>query len=142
VPIAIHFSNEVATPGGPPKIVGNVMFLVATLTSDITIDIDGTPTYTGTVDVTREVLLVLKDGGGDMLVKDYNVFNIDGEEGTFVGQSVLRMKAYDFISGTSERAKNHVLLQGTGVFKGQTINAGHNWVPPGPVTWTGYWLKK
>ena len=140
-PIAIYFSNEAVTPDYPrTKIVGNVMFLYATLTYDITIDIVGTSTsYTGTVDVMREVLMVLKEGGSYALVKDDNVFNIDGQDGTFVGQSVLRIK--DFMT-INELGKTHALLKGTEVFEGQTINAGHDWAPSEDVTWTGYWLKR
>jgi hypothetical protein len=64
--------------------------------------------------------------------------------GTFEGQAIIVLQDYTIVEGVPDyvRGKAHALLQGTGAFEGQTINAGHKWVPFGPITWSGFLLEK
>ena len=143
VPITIHFSNQVQTLTDE-KITGNVIHRVADVTYDIAIDVDGVLNYyTGTAVALRNILVVPREVGVDLVIKDDYVFMIDG--GTFEGSAVIVLKGYIAPTATSppdyERGKAHALLQGPDAFDGQTINAGHHWLPFGPITWTGYLLK-
>jgi hypothetical protein len=141
VPITIHLTTVSNIPVSD-KITGNVIHRVADVLYDIAIDVDGVPTYTGTLVVTRNVLIMPREGGAKLILRDDNVMTINGIDGTFEGQSVIVIEGYDLSAiPPYERGKNHNLLQGTGDLEGQTINSGHHWVPAGPITWYGYWLK-
>ena len=141
VPVTIYFSNQVAT-NIVDTTTGNVVHRVADITYDISVDVDGVPTYTGTAIAERNVLMIPRGAGVfDMILSDDYIMSFDGQDGTFEGQAVIVLKDYAPATPTYEAGKAHALLQGTGVFDGQTINAGHHWVPFGPITWNGYLLK-
>jgi len=141
VPIIIHFSNQVG-PILEEKITGNVIHRFLDVEYDIAIDVADVPTYTGKAYASRKVLIIPREVGVDLVIQDDYVFEIDGEEGTFEGSAVIVLKGYLAPTATSppdyERGKAHALLQGTDAFDGQTINAGHHWIPFGPITWWGY----
>ena len=144
VPITIHFANQQTTYTSE-EITGNVIHRTADVTYDIAIDVDGVPTYTGTASALRNILIVPREVGVDLVLQDDYVFMIDDEEGTFEGSALILLKGYIAPTQTTppdyERGKAHALLQGTGGFEGQTINAGHHWVPFGAISWSGYLLK-
>lgn len=126
--------DPITTPGGivQNRIEG---------TWDVEIAIDGGPTYTGTSDTIRYLTVVPKEGGADLVLKEIYDISIDSESGGFEGSGLIIIKVWIPPAGPYEKAKAHGLLHGTGSFEGQTINAGHSWVPPGPIQWMGYLLK-
>ena len=141
IPITIYFSNQVAVLV-EEQITGNVIHRVMDVTYDIAVDVDGVPTYTGTAVAARDALLVPRGlGVFDLVLNDDYVMEFDGFEGTFEGKATVVLNDYAPAVPTYEAGKAHALLQGTGVFEGQTINAGHHWIPFGPITWSGYLLK-
>ena len=145
VPVTIYFTST-GTVKTSEIITGNVIHRTVDVGYDITIDVNGVPTYTGTAVGFRNALVIPREVGVDLILKDDYVFTIDGQDGTFEGQAVIVIKNYVFPTESSPpyyvRAKTHALLQGTEDFEGQTMNVGHHWVPFGPVVWTGYLLEK
>jgi hypothetical protein len=141
VPITIHFSNQVAT-NIVDVTTGDVLHRSAEITYDIAVDIDGVPTYTGVAVAERDALFIPRGVGVfDLVLNDDYIMTFDGQEGTFEGHAMILLKDYAMAVPTYEAGKGHALLQGTGVFEGQTINAGHHWLAFAPITWYGYWLK-
>ncbi len=139
-PIIVHFSNAVS------KIIyekikdNGKIFRITEVTYDITIDVNGVPTYTGTADAKRKVLITPQDVGVGLVIWDKYVFNIDG--GTFRGKALIIIEGYIAPTESTppfyDRAKASAFLRGTGAFRGQTIKAGHDWIEFGPITWWGF----
>ena len=140
MPVTIYFSNQVQELTAE-EFTGGVIHRAADVTYDIEIDIDGGATYAGTAVALRNILVVPREFGVDLVIRDDYVMTIEGK-GTFEGSAVIVLKGYIAPTATSlpdyERGKAHALLHGTGDFEGQTINAGHHWLPFGPITWWGY----
>ena len=141
VPITIYWTQMgPPTPEpGFPKDTGIVRHGHATLTWGVEIEIDGVPTYTGTAFTHRYVVNVPQKDGNKISFREVYEMEINEADGGFVGSALILM---DGIYGDSPKAKAHGLLQGYGDFEGQTINAGHHWVPMGPPMWEGYLLKE
>ena len=109
---------------------------------DVELVIDGGPPVTATAFTERNLLIVPQKDGGNLVIRDYYVIDIPGEEGGFEGNALILLDG--FIAGTPntwEASKAHGLFKGTGAFEGQTINAGRHWGPQISPTWTGYLLN-
>ncbi len=79
-----------------------------------------------------------KQGGVDQVVKDDYVISFPTKGGGFEGQSHSMIT--DYVSRTNYVINVHVLLHGTGAFKGQTLNAWQSGSGATPL-WEGYLLK-
>ncbi len=138
VPITIRWT---LVPGGylGSNYTGIVEHRHALGTWNVTLAIDGGATYNGTFAAVREVLIVPKKDGNNILWRERGEMWFPSAGGGFEGNFCVLM---DGVGNPLEmRAKAHGLLQGYGAFEGQTINAGHHWVGLGPIVWTGYLLK-
>jgi hypothetical protein len=82
----------------------------------------------------RKLLRVQPTDKDFRLFVDYYVLELDGYDGTFEGNALIQQ---DYPAG--EARVCHALLQGTGDFEGQTINAQQDW--SATAEWTGYILK-
>lgn len=103
---------------------------------DVELIIDGGPPLPGTGYTERDAVRVTQKDGFNNVLHDYYVLTFDG--GGFEGNALIMVQN----QGTPDfRGRAHGLFMGTGDFEGQTINAGHGWVPAGPPVWTGYLLK-
>jgi hypothetical protein len=126
------------------KISGNVVHRYLHVTWDVELAIDGGPTLYGTSSGKREMLVVPQKDGRRLVVVDYCELSFPEEEGGFEGNALIMMEGFSLGPPQIwERSKGHGLLQGTGAFEGQTINAGRHWHPFGEsqTIWTGYLLK-
>ena len=145
VPIVMHWTQDnyipVVTKVSPN---GAISHTTALANWSVSFDVDGVVgAWTGWSNNTeREVFLRQEEPGvwpgADMLYHEKYDFKIDGYTGGFKGSSLISMKdlfTADFMS------KGHGLLIGYGDFEGQTINAGHKWMAPTEIVWTGYLLK-
>jgi hypothetical protein len=143
--ITIEWAITSGGPTLPPKETGNVTHTTIALTWDVTLLIDGVPTYSGTATTERKQLIAPAARAGDRefrLLNDYYVLTFDGYSGTFEGNALLQTDWSP--EGNAYRYSRlcHALLQGTGVFEGQTINAKHDWRANNlPIVWPGYLLK-
>ena len=139
VAVTLTWTNPAGTPAGIDE-TGIVTHRHGIGTWDVELEIDDGPTYIGAaVDTVREILIVPQTDGNNLLWREHLEVSFPEAGGGFEGYFVVLM---DGVGNPLElRSKAHGLLHGTGAFEGQTINAGHNWRPPGPLVWTGYLLK-
>ena len=122
------------TSGPPPYPTGNVMHRSFTITWDFNLTIDDGDPMPGNATTYRKLLRVQPTDKDFRLFVDYYVLELDGYDGTFEGNALIQQ---DYPAG--EARVCHALLQGTGDFEGQTINAQQDW--SATAEWTGYILK-
>ena len=119
---------------------GNISHRIMNMewTFSLTIGDSVTP-ISGTGSVVRDTdYRYSKPGGVDQVVNDDYVISFPTEGGGFEGQSHSIIT--DYISRTNYDIRVHVLLHGTGAFKGQTLNAWQSGLGATPL-WEGYLLK-
>jgi hypothetical protein len=142
VPVKLAFSITSSTVIDRWTTDGNIShrLLNQIWSVDLTIGDSLTP-IKGTATVVRNTdYRYTKPGGIDQLVNDDYVFSFPTEGGGFVGHSHALLTNYNAGPPATYDVVVHALLQGTGAFKGQTLNAWQN----GPGTtfmWEGFVLK-
>jgi hypothetical protein len=125
---------------GPWKYTGNAEHREVNLAWDVTVEIDGGPTLTGTATTERKLLRINQGDGQLRILNDYYVITLTG--GTFEGNALIQTQWLPGGPANVQSRLCHALLQGTGDFEGQTINAEHDWRTHDlPIVWPGYILK-
>ncbi len=119
---------------------GNISHIIITLRLDVDMFVgDSSTPIEGTAEVYRDTdYRYKKQGGVDQIIRDSYVFSFPGEGGGFEGQSQSILT--DYVSSTNYNIRVHVLLHGSGAFKGQTLNAWQSGAGATPL-WEGYLLK-
>ena len=109
---------------------------------DITLEITGGDTLTGTAVVERKIVaLPQKNKGNKVILTDYYVF--DFGDGGFEGNGKVILDNMGPPIPPAPQSLAYGMFQGTGDYEGQTLNIGHGWEAFGAEVnpWTGYWLK-
>ena len=105
------------------------------------VDDDPTPIPVDYVDDPCDILYNPKSGiNGRSVMEFTEVWNLDG--GTFVGTAHVKIDGYLF-DFTFSNMKSHIVLHGTGDYKGQVLNLKMDWYQADPSTYGyfGTWLK-
>ena len=125
----------------PPVFTGVVMHRHVYIEWSVVLEIEDGPTLTGTGTSIRDNVRMPQKDGDTVVIRDVTELWFPDQQGGFEGRGVIMIDGLTS-PGVWEQAKAHELLQGTGEFEGQTLNAGHHWEEPsGAIVWTGYWLK-
>ncbi len=142
VPIKVTFSITSSTVVERWLTGGNIShrLLNQVWSVELTIGDSLTP-ITGTATVVRDTdYRYTKPGGVDQIINDDYEFSFPTEEGGFEGHSHSLLTDWNAGPPATYDIAVHVLLQGTGEFEGQTLNAWQN--GPGTIPlWEGYLLK-
>ena len=106
------------------------------ITHSITLNVLGESPYTltGTADVVSNGMMNLETGMGEF--HDYSVWSFPGREGTFEGET-----HFVLTEGFTYMPLLHMVLQGRGVFEGQTLTLSYEGPLAGMVM-TGFLLKR
>jgi hypothetical protein len=97
------------------------------------LNIGGTPLPSELVTLVFDEMINFKT---DMFVRHYTTLD-SGLDNGFAGN--IQLKIYNYYSGIDVHYDIHCVLQGFGVFEGQTLMLSYEGSLP--LTWTGYCLK-
>jgi hypothetical protein len=120
---------------------GNVSHRVYLMKWDVNLMIDGSSTpLKGSAEVDRDTdYRYVKPGVVNQVINDHLVITFPTEGGGFIGHAQSIITDWDSATRTYN-IRVHILLQGSGNFEGQTLNAWQNGPGTTPL-WEGYIVK-
>jgi hypothetical protein len=143
IPVALQWTNVGPTINVERRDVdGGISHRILIQNWEVKLFINGaeTPIVGAAVGNRQTVFRYAKEGGVDQIMNDYYVISFPTEGGGFEGNAHITLTDWDSVARTYN-VRLHVVLQGTGEFEGQTLNAWQ--IGPGTNhLWEGYILKR